>query len=110
MPLTTETQNATNAVLGVQDASSYLEQVKSTCQDEPATYDQFLKIMKDFKTTRIQTPQVIEHVADLFRDHTELIRGFNTFLPPGYHIALEEDSMIVTTPSCTTTRALNSRL
>ncbi len=35
---------------------------------------------------RIDTPGVIERVVTLFAGHSNLIQGFNTFLPPGYSI------------------------
>jgi histone deacetylase complex regulatory component SIN3 len=36
----------------------------------------------------IDTPGVIEKVSTLFRGHTDLIVGFNTFLPPGYKVCV----------------------
>lgn len=38
----------------------------------------------------IDTPGVIRRVNELFRGYPPLILGFNTFLPPGYKIELEE--------------------
>ncbi|KAJ1973883.1 hypothetical protein H4R35_003884 [Dimargaris xerosporica] len=72
--------------LNVRDALSYLDQVKMQFQDRPEVYNQFLDIMKEFKSHDIETPDVIRRVSDLFRGHPALIQGFNTFLPPGYHI------------------------
>lgn len=47
----------------------------------------------DLKSTplshSIDTPGVIQRVSSLFRGHPTLIEGFNTFLPPGYHIDVE---------------------
>ena len=72
--------------LRVQDALGYLDQVKSKFQDQPFVYNQFLDIMKEFKSQTLDTPGVIAKVSTLFRGHTDLIVGFNTFLPPGYRI------------------------
>jgi len=36
--------------LNVNDALSYLEQVKSQFKDQPEIYNKFLDIMKDFKS------------------------------------------------------------
>ena len=47
-------------------------------------YNQFLDIMKEFKSQSIDTPGVISRVSTLFEGRPDLIRGFNTFLPPGY--------------------------
>lgn len=72
--------------LRVQDALGYLDQVKSKFNDQPLVYHQFLDIMKEFKSQALDTPGVIDKVSDLFRGHTDLILGFNTFLPTGYRI------------------------
>lgn len=72
--------------LRVQDALGYLDQVKSKFNDQPFVYNQFLDIMKEFKSQALDTPGVIAKVSLLFRGHTDLIVGFNTFLPPGYRI------------------------
>ena len=84
------------------DALSYLDQVKVRFQHEPDVYNRFLDIMKDFKSQAIDTPGVINRVSELFTGHPELIQGFNTFLPPGYRIecGMEGDpnSIRVTTP------------
>lgn len=74
--------------LNVQDALSYLDQVKLQFQDQPDVYNRFLDIMKDFKSQAIDTPGVIQRVSQLFRFHPGLIIGFNTFLPPGYKIEI----------------------
>ena len=96
------------------DALSYLDQVKVKFSDQPDVYNRFLDIMKDFKSQAIDTPGVIERVSNLFNGHPSLIQGFNTFLPPGYRIecgtADNPDAIRVTTPSGTMTQSLQSRL
>ncbi|EFX72567.1 hypothetical protein DAPPUDRAFT_200975 [Daphnia pulex] len=72
--------------LKVEDALSYLDQVKYKFGNQPQVYNDFLDIMKEFKSQSIDTPGVIARVSSLFRGHPELIVGFNTFLPPGYKI------------------------
>ncbi|OZJ02279.1 hypothetical protein BZG36_05062 [Bifiguratus adelaidae] len=93
--------------LNVKDALTYLDQVKVQFSDLPDVYNQFLDIMKDFKSQAIDTPGVIERVSTLFRGHPSLISGFNTFLPPGYRIEClidnhDNDLIRVTTPTGTT--------
>ncbi|CAG8603504.1 7985_t:CDS:10 [Funneliformis mosseae] len=97
--------------LNVKDALSYLDQVKIQFSDNPDVYNRFLDIMKDFKSQAIDTPGVIERVSTLFKGHPALIQGFNTFLPPGYHIECstnphDPDSIKVTTPNGTTTSTI----
>ncbi|KAL1741018.1 hypothetical protein HDZ31DRAFT_46324 [Schizophyllum fasciatum] len=63
--------------------------------------------MKDFKSSVIDTPGVIQRVSELFYGHPNLITGFNTFLPVGYRIDPSSDPrdpnlITVTTPTGTT--------
>ena len=93
------------------DALSYLDQVKVRFSDQPDVYNKFLDIMKDFKSQAIDTPGVIGRVSNLFNGHPMLIQGFNTFLPPGYRIECGTDdnpeTIRVTTPSGTITQSLS---
>ncbi|XP_024185747.1 paired amphipathic helix protein Sin3-like 2 isoform X3 [Rosa chinensis] len=76
--------------LTTNDALTYLKEVKDMFQDQREKYDMFLEVMKDFKAQRTDTTGVIARVKELFKGHTKLILGFNTFLPKGYEITLEE--------------------
>lgn len=88
------------------DALSYLDQVKVQFADHADVYNRFLDIMKDFKSGAIDTPGVIERVSQLFAGNPSLIQGFNTFLPPGYKIECgagdDPNTIRVTTPMGTT--------
>lgn len=75
--------------LKVEDALSYLDLVKFKFGSKPQVYNDFLDIMKEFKTQNIDTPGVIERVSNLFKGFPDLIVGFNTFLPPGYKIEVQ---------------------
>merc|ERR1719376_1663245 len=70
----------------VQDALTYLDQVKAQFNSTPEVYNNFLDIMKEFKSQSIDTPGVIQRVSELFEGHADLIVGFNTFLPAGFKI------------------------
>lgn len=104
-------RSSTSAIyrpLNVKDALSYLDQVKVQFYNQADVYNNFLDIMKDFKSQSIDTPGVIDRVSTLFRGHPNLIQGFNTFLPPGYRIECSLDPsdpnpIRVTTPTGTTT-------
>lgn len=74
---------ATGELPKVQDALGYLEKVKNRFGQEPQVYNQFLDIMKDFKSQAIDTEGVIKRVKELFAGDVMLIMGFNQFLPPG---------------------------
>ncbi|KAK7365108.1 hypothetical protein VNO80_13922 [Phaseolus coccineus] len=81
----------TSQKLTTNDALSYLKEVKDMFQDQREKYDMFLEVMKDFKAQRTDTAGVIARVKELFKGHNNLIFGFNTFLPKGYEITLDED-------------------
>ncbi|XP_015788602.1 paired amphipathic helix protein Sin3b isoform X2 [Tetranychus urticae] len=88
--------------LKVEDALSYLDQVKFKFNNQPQVYNDFLDIMKEFKSQSIDTPGVIQRVSHLFQGHNELIVGFNTFLPPGYKIEMQSNDQVnVSMPSST---------
>ncbi|KAM7309648.1 transcription elongation factor SPT6 [Ixodes scapularis] len=80
--------------LKVEDALSYLDQVKFRFGNQPQVYNDFLDIMKEFKSQSIDTPGVIQRVSNLFKGHPELIVGFNTFLPPGYRIEVQANEQV----------------
>ncbi|CAG7726194.1 unnamed protein product [Allacma fusca] len=80
--------------LKVEDALNYLDQVKYKFGNQPQVYNDFLDIMKEFKSQSIDTPGVIQRVSQLFRGHPELIVGFNTFLPPGYKIEVQTNNQV----------------
>ena len=69
-------------------------EVKRKFGDQPEDYKKFMKIMKDFKEKSIDTPDTIVHISHLFRDHPDLMVGFNVFLPPGYEIKVESKKAV----------------
>ncbi|CAM0958907.1 unnamed protein product [Alopecurus aequalis] len=76
--------------LTTNDALSYLKAVKDKFHDNRAKYDEFLEVMRDFKSARIDTAGVIIRVKTLFNGYPELILGFNAFLPKGFAIKLQD--------------------
>ncbi|XP_058870015.1 paired amphipathic helix protein Sin3b-like [Acipenser ruthenus] len=80
--------------LKVEDALSYLDQVKIRFGNDPGIYNKFLDIMKEFKSQSIDTPGVISRVSQLFHGHPDLVLGFNAFLPPGYRIEIPKNGVV----------------
>jgi paired amphipathic helix protein Sin3a len=76
--------------LRVEDALLYLDDVKREFGGKPRVYNEFLAIMKNFKSQEVDTPGVIARVSKLFRGNNHLILGFNKFLPDGYKISMED--------------------
>lgn len=58
--------------LKVEDALSYLDQVKYKFGNQPQVYNDFLDIMKEFKSQSIDTPGVIQRVSNLFKVKFEI--------------------------------------
>ncbi|KAK4798031.1 hypothetical protein SAY86_030357 [Trapa natans] len=85
--------DSTSQTLTTNDAMSYLKEVKDMFQDQREKYDTFLEVMKDFKAQRTDTAGVITRVKELFKGHNSLLLGFNTFLPKGYVITIDEDEV-----------------
>ncbi|KNE57143.1 hypothetical protein AMAG_18006 [Allomyces macrogynus ATCC 38327] len=110
LPLADSNGAENRPTLNVRDALAYLEEVKRQFADRIEVYNLFLDIMKDFKSSRLSTPDVITRVSSLFDGHPALITGFNTFLPAGYRIELTGDPSqpmrVITPEGTTTTRAL----
>uniref|UniRef100_A0A8C8LV53 Paired amphipathic helix protein Sin3b n=1 Tax=Oncorhynchus tshawytscha TaxID=74940 RepID=A0A8C8LV53_ONCTS len=89
--------------LKVEDALSYLDQVKIRFGNDPGIYNKFLDIMKEFKSQSIDTPGVINRVSQLFHGHPDLVLGFNAFLPPGYRIEIPKNGVSMTSPAVSAT-------
>ncbi|KAL3720208.1 hypothetical protein ACJRO7_005094 [Eucalyptus globulus] len=73
--------------LTMNDALSYVREVKDSFSDQPEKYKMFLKIMKDFKTGRINRARVVAIARELFKGHDGLVYSFNVFLPDECQIA-----------------------
>lgn len=73
--------------LETKDALAFLKKVRDVFQGtNREKYDELLNILKDFNAQRIDASGVAERVTELFQGHTNLILGFNVFLPKKYQI------------------------
>lgn len=81
------------------NALVFLDHIKKKLEHQPGLYHEFLKVMSEFKSQvyvewfhlhcylwdayfcRCDTPGVVNRVKLLFKNHPELIREFNEFLP-----------------------------
>ncbi|KAH6593212.1 hypothetical protein BASA50_007419 [Batrachochytrium salamandrivorans] len=77
-----ETDSATNGTVqtGLGHALDFLDQVKALIT--PLQFQEFLVLLKMFKSKRLSSDAMAERVALLFQDHPQLMQGFAAFLPP----------------------------
>lgn len=71
------------------EADEYLRKVQQRFKDKTSVFKTFLGIMKKFRDTKIDTGMVVDRVKSLFRDHEDLLLGFNVFCPQEYQIKVE---------------------
>jgi histone deacetylase complex regulatory component SIN3 len=91
--------------LTARDALAYIKAVKDNFQDKRHMYEQFLQVMRDFKSNRLDSAGVIARVKTLFHGYPDLVLGISAFLPKGHAIRpqdLSEDKEPVDYP-----RAIN---
>ncbi|WVZ25986.1 hypothetical protein V8G54_004530, partial [Vigna mungo] len=70
------------------EAVEYLKEVQKKFKDEKGKFEEFLKIMTDYRVHRIGVGTVVEKVMEILKNHDDLMLGFNKFLPKGYEILL----------------------
>ncbi|KAK1280747.1 Paired amphipathic helix protein Sin3-like 6 [Acorus gramineus] len=75
-------------MLTTDDALAYAKTVRDTLHERKDKYEEFLDILKNFKSQRIDNSGVVSRVKELFKGHHDLILGFSSFLPKGYKITL----------------------
>lgn len=75
----------------LEEAKAYVHAVKVEFQYEREKYVEFVKAVKDCKAERIDTKCLAKRVKELFKGHTNLIFGFNNFLPKKYQIGTDDD-------------------
>ncbi|KAL3085001.1 hypothetical protein niasHS_010070 [Heterodera schachtii] len=100
--------NVKSRKLQVDDALSYLEKVRQQFSNDPQVYNDFLEVMKEFKSHTIDTNGVIRRVSQLFQAYPELIDGFNTFLPHGYEVRVHGSHIFIFEPNGSSSMINNS--
>jgi paired amphipathic helix protein Sin3a len=83
-------KNRSPMPLSVNDALHFLAKVKTEFQQEPAVYNNFLQVMRDFKSQQLNTQQVVDKILELFQGHDQLICEFNIFLPVELYVTQEQ--------------------
>ena len=70
----------------------------------PHVFDDFLDMMKGFKSQALNIHDVIAGVKELFRGHPEVILNFNIFLPHDCKIERGQITTVVDAPQVYTTQ------
>ncbi|KAK7348675.1 hypothetical protein VNO80_23278 [Phaseolus coccineus] len=70
------------------EAREYLKKVQKKFEDKKEKFEEFLKIITDYRVHRMTVGSVVEKVEEILKDHHDLISGINDFLPKGYEILL----------------------
>ncbi|CAL9216140.1 unnamed protein product, partial [Arabidopsis halleri] len=76
----------------MEDATSYLIAVKKAFHDEPAKYEEILKLSNDLKARRIGIVAFSASMQELLKDHVNLLLGFNVFLPLQFQINIPPEA------------------
>ncbi|CAJ2633952.1 unnamed protein product [Trifolium pratense] len=68
------------------EALEYLKAVEVEFQHDRVKHGVFMQMLKDYKDEKIDIGGIKVRVKGLFKEHTNLILGFNTFLPKEHQI------------------------
>ncbi|KAL5498736.1 hypothetical protein ACEPAH_2091 [Sanghuangporus vaninii] len=76
--------SSNEGTLSIDGVLTYLEYVKTVFSSSPDEYNKLEDILKDLRHQSVDFHDVSQRVTTLFAGYPGLIKGFNTFLPPGY--------------------------
>uniref|UniRef100_A0A3Q7G2Z1 Uncharacterized protein n=1 Tax=Solanum lycopersicum TaxID=4081 RepID=A0A3Q7G2Z1_SOLLC len=82
---------ASKPKMTIDEAFSYLDQVKDNFPNQREKYITFLVVLIEFMRKRIDIVGVIEKAKYLFKGHPSLLLGLNPFLPKCYEIILNDE-------------------
>ena len=63
------------------NAIAYVTAIKKRFEHQPETYKAFLEVLHTYQREQKGIQEVLRRVAELFRDHADLLREFTYFLP-----------------------------
>uniref|UniRef100_H2ZVE2 SIN3 transcription regulator family member B n=1 Tax=Latimeria chalumnae TaxID=7897 RepID=H2ZVE2_LATCH len=77
--------------LKVEDALSYLDQVKIRFGSDPRTYNEFLDIMKEFKLQSVRSKAVVNSLISTFFKNRNIVLNYFIISPPPLHFELKKN-------------------
>ena len=87
----------------------YIRKVKDAFTRQPKTYRRFMDALHAYHEEKADTLKTIKDVVSLFQHHTDLVLGFNAFLPTNYRIRMfEKSGYTIQHPSVTEEGILDS--
>ena len=63
------------------NAIAYVTAIKKRFEHQPETYKAFLEVLHTYQREQKGIQEVLRRVAELFKDHADLLREFTYFLP-----------------------------
>ena len=63
------------------NAIAYVTAIKKRFEHQPETYKAFLEVLHTYQREQKGIQEVLRSVAELFKDHADLLREFTYFLP-----------------------------
>ena len=65
----------------INNAIAYVTTIKKRFEHQPETYKAFLEVLHTYQREQKGIQEVLRRVAELFKDHADLLREFTYFLP-----------------------------
>ncbi len=65
----------------IDNAIAYVTAIKKRFEHQPETYKAFLEVLHTYQREQKGIQEVLRRVAELFKDHADLLREFTYFLP-----------------------------
>jgi methyl-accepting chemotaxis protein len=72
--------DAGQKLLSMKEASAFVNDVKVVFQDKMEKYDEFVKVLYDFKAMRIDQESATAKMEELFDGHSDLIMKLNSLM------------------------------
>nr|TKW08256.1 hypothetical protein SEVIR_6G017500v2 [Setaria viridis] len=72
------------------EAARFLEVLLREFADKPDKVNEFRAVLLDYYYTSIDMSSVVGRMQIVLQGYPDLIRGFNTFLPRGYALKLDD--------------------
>ncbi|VVA94713.1 unnamed protein product [Arabis nemorensis] len=63
------------------DVMDYLKKTKEALHDEPARFEEFIKLLNDRRTRRLSVANTVAKLEELMKDHPNLLLGFYFLFP-----------------------------